>query len=656
MTSLREPDSLQSLEDLERIEWLETNGVGGWASAAVSGANTRRYHGLLVAAAKPPVRRFVLLSKLEETIVTAENRHQLGCNHFGDIVAPDGYKCMRSFQRGIFPVFEYQAGGIALKKTVAAINGQNITVVTYEVISAESSFTLELRPFVAARDYHNTTHANAQINPTAVFEDSLLTAAPYPGVPELYISVPGCTFVNEGNWYYNFNLTEEKARGLDHTEDLYVYGVIRRELAYGDRFAVVISADFPVITDGFELIAAEEQRRRGLLKAAGSDEFKARLLLAADQFLVRRDTGESTIIAGYHWFTDWGRDTMIALPGICLATGRFDEARSILELFAGAASEGMLPNRFADDGSGPEYNTVDAALWYVVAAGKYLAYTGDLKFVEQVLYPLVQEIIAWHERGTRFGIKVDFDGLVSAGAPGTQLTWMDVKIGRLSVTPRHGKAVEINALWCNALEIAADFAASLGRPGEASKYRDKADKAKASFRTVFWNADSQSLYDCICAGKPDRSVRPNQLIALSLPCELVTAPQALSVLRLIDSELLTPVGLRSLARSDPRYRGKYAGGPESRDGSYHQGTVWSWLLGPYITAVRRYRKSSPAELFKILDGIKQQLNQACVGSISEIFDGDAPHLPRGCVAQAWSVGEILRAYVEDILAAGPVMG
>lgn len=651
MNSENNAGKAKDLAALEQIEWLETNGIGGWAGATVAGSNTRRYHGVLVAASKPPVGRMVLLSKLEESVVTAGSRYELGCNRFGDVVAPKGFQYLRSFRRGIFPVFEYQTNGIVLRKTVAAIHGENTTVIIYEVVTANTEFSLELKPMAAARDYHSTTHANGQINQSAAFSNSILTLTPYAGVPAFHIAAPQADYEAGGTWYNNFFLPEEQARGLDSNEDLFVYGTIRRKLRAGDRFGVIVSTVNPAGRDAYALLQEEETRRRNLIpRDIRSNEVLRSLYLAADQFIVRGQNNESTIIAGYHWFTDWGRDTMIALPGICLVTGRYAEARSILRAFARAASQGMLPNRFPDDGGEPEYNTVDATLWFFIAAYKYLEYTGDLDFISREIYPLLKDIIAWHERGTRYGIKVDQDGLLNAGEPGTQLTWMDAKVGDWVVTPRHGKAVEINALWYNALSITADFAEKLNRLAESAQYRLTAKKVKASFLPAFWDETRGALYDCVNGDQADRSIRPNQLLALSLPFELLSGAQAESVLNEVDQQLFTPVGLRSLSPADPQYRPQYGGDQLSRDGGYHQGTVWTWLIGPYITAVKRYRRTDTKKRFEsILLGIKRHLSEGCVGSFSEILDGDAPHRPKGCIAQAWSVGEILRAYSEEIL-------
>ena len=383
---------------------------------------------------------------------------------------------------------------------------------------------------------------------------------------------------------------------------------------------------------------------------AGADDTVSALALAADAFIVRRGENLRTVIAGYPWFSDWGRDTMIALPGVCLATGRYDDAKKILRAFARSVDAGMLPNRFPDSGEAPEYNTVDATLWFFVTAHRYLEASGDEEFVLGELLPVFEEIVAWHERGTRYGIKVDDDGLLRAGSPGAQLTWMDAKIGDWVVTPRHGKPVEIQALWYNALCILADLRKRAGSLAESASLLARAKQVKERFVEVFWNAEASCLFDVVDGDRRDASVRPNQVFALALPYPLLAKDKARSVLAVIEQKLLTPYGLRSLAPDDPAYRGRYEGDPASRDAAYHQGTVWSWLLGPYADAlVKTNGAVGKPKARKAIEGLTPHLLEAGLGSISEIFDGDAPHAPRGCPAQAWSVGEALRVF-KDFMA------
>jgi predicted glycogen debranching enzyme len=380
------------------------------------------------------------------------------------------------------------------------------------------------------------------------------------------------------------------------------------------------------------------------------DSFTQSLAAASDQYLVSRGD-EKTVIAGYHWFSDWGRDTLIALPGLTLPVGKYEVARSILRTFAKHADRGMLPNRFPDAGETPEYNTVDAALWFFEAARAYLAYAGDLEFVRDELYTALTDIISWHARGTRYGIKVDDSGLLASGEAGVQLTWMDAKVGDWVVTPRRGRPVEIQALWYNALRIIEDLARSLGDEAGEERYRQMAAVANWSFDRLFWNQELGCLYDVVDGSSPDPSIRPNQIFAVSLFHSMLPRDRAARVVETVKEHLLTPCGLRSLAPNDQQYRGRYSGSPRERDAAYHQGTVWPWLLGPFITAylkVNGRSEEARRQAQTWLSRLESHLAEAGLGHVSEIFEGDAPHRPCGCIAQAWSVAEILRVYVEDV--------
>ena len=635
---------------MDQREWLETNGIGGYASSTVCGINTRRYHGLLVAATNPPVGRVVLLSKLDERITIGGASIDLASNQFPGAVYPRGFKHLLSFERNLFPVFEYVAEGVRIRKTIAAIHGENTTVIIYELIESPAEVTLELRPFIAGRDYHSLVHANDAVHRDGTFDEGVFSLQPYDGLPELFLSVPDAVFDRAPDWYFQFEYAIELERGLEAHEDLFTPGTLSRILAKGSALAVIASASDPRGRDGLALFEVERRRREAIVAAAPIPGRLGRALaIAADQFIVRRGTDRKTIIAGYHWFTDWGRDTMIALPGLCLTTGRFDDARSILLAFAECVSEGMLPNRFPDSGEAPEYNTVDATLWFFIAARRYLDSTGDEDFLREQLLPVLRDIVSWHERGTRHNIHVDDDGLLTAGSEGDQLTWMDAKAGDWVVTPRHGKAVEINALWFNALTILSGLEQRWGSQDAVSRLSAAADRVRLRFREVFWDDDSGALFDVVHGEERDASIRPNQIFAISLPHPLLAAIDAEKVLRTVEQHLLTPAGLRSLSPDDPCFIGTYSGGPRERDAAYHQGTVWSWLLGPYITALARVRgEAGVNEGRRIIAAFEPHLQEACIGTISEIFDGSYPHTPRGCAAQAWSVGEILRAAVEDL--------
>jgi predicted glycogen debranching enzyme len=650
--------------DLERArgrEWLETNGLGGFASSSITGLNTRRYHGLLVAATKPPVGRLVLLSKLEETLVVDGRRFELSANQYPGVVHPRGYEYLRSFRFDPFPVFTYAVEGVELEKSVFMVQGENTTVVEYVVKTdgpARADVRLEVRPLVAFRDYHSTTHENGALNPEVAAEDSRLMIRPYEDLPALHFAHDAEGVEPEHWWNRNLEYALERERGLDFQEDLFSPFALKFDMNTRTRAAVVASTERRDVRDVESYRrdvesyrSAEVARRASLLARSPSGEELVRsLTVAADRYVVARGEGK-TVIAGYHWFSDWGRDTMIALPGLTLVTGQADVAESILLEFARHVDRGMLPNRFPDAGEAPEYNTVDATLWFFEAVRALLKHTNDYEFVRRDLYGVLKEIVEWHERGTRYNIHVDEDGLLFAGEAGVQLTWMDARVAGREVTPRTGKPVEIQALWYNALRVMEALAREFGSLEDEGKYGASAARARESFEREFWNKGAGCLYDVVNGEERDGSIRPNQIIAASLTHSMLTEEKARLVVEVVERELLTPYGLRSLARSDSRYRGRYEGGPEMRDGAYHQGTVWAWLLGPFITAyVRAHGRSAESKRRAAAWLVPpcEHLKEAGLGHVSEIFDGDAPHTPRGCIAQAWSVAEILRAAVEDV--------
>ncbi len=647
----------RNLDEACRREWLETNGIGGFASSTIAGLNTRRYHGLLVAATQPPVGRMVLLSKMEETLVVDGRRIELSANRYPGAIHPQGYLHLRQFRQDPFPVFVYKMDGLELEKSVFLVQGENTAVIQYQLRGAASgTCSLELRPLIAFRDYHGTTHENGALNPSLRVEPGLVRVTPYAGLPSLCLAHTAGEIRPDGHWYRNFEYAVEQQRGLDYQEDLFNPMVLVLDPGPDRRVAVIASTGERNADDAEALRSAEIARRKHVVAAAPSSDPLVRVLAeAADQFIVRRGEG-STVIAGYHWFSDWGRDTMIALPGLTLATGRSDAARSILLASAGSVDRGMVPNRFPDAGETPEYNTVDATLWFFEAVRALAAHTGDYGFVREKLYHVMADIIAWHERGTRYGIRMDSDGLLLAGEPGVHLTWMDAKVGDWVVTPRHGKPVEIQALWYNALRIMEDLAGRFGNASEARHYRELAARARESFNAVFWNESANCLYDVVNGDARDGSIRPNQILAVSLFHTMLPEERAERVVSVVERDLLTPYGLRSLAPSDPQYRGRYEGNPYSRDSAYHQGTVWPWLLGPFITAYvevngRSLQARRQAGVW--LEEFRRYVEDEGLGQIPEVFDGDAPHRAGGCVAQAWSVAELLRSMVDDIAVAEP---
>jgi predicted glycogen debranching enzyme len=475
-------------------------------------------------------------------------------------------------------------------------------------------------------------------------------------VPTLYLAHEDAVIEKTGDWYRNVEYDAEGDRGLDFSEDLFNPFLLRFDLRPGITRSLVAATSERRADKAGEMREDEAQRRDRVVASAPSDDPLVRsLVAAADHYIVDRSHGK-TIIAGYHWFSDWGRDTMIALPGITLVTRRHDAARAILGEFAQHVSRGMLPNRFPDAGEEPEYNTVDATLWFFEAVRAYLAYTSDEEFVLMKLYPKLKEIIEWHLAGTRYGICVETDGLLHAGEVGSQLTWMDSKIGDRVVTPRHGKPVEVQALWYNALRVQQDLARAAGDSSAELFLNELANQARISFNQLFWNQEDQCLYDVVSGDNRDRSIRPNQVLAVSLTHSMLDMERSAKVIRVVEKHLLTPMGLRSLAPTDAAYNSTYGGGVENRDSAYHQGTVWPWLMGPFITAYIKVYGHSPETILQArnwLSGFEEHLRTAGLGHVSEVADADAPHNPGGCIAQAWSVGELLRVLVEDVLQIAP---
>jgi predicted glycogen debranching enzyme len=669
------PEICADLEKALSREWLVANGIGGYASSTITGANTRRYHALLVAALQPPVARTVLLAKIDERVSLDGRNIELGTNEYqGRVIHPSGYLHLQGFSLELgLPVFRYAASGFLLEKRIWTEYGHNMTYVSYRLLEAPRPVQLTLTLLANYRDHHAMTHGSPdwQFHVDPLPGGCQIVALPR-ATPYRVLTSPQADFVPDSAWYWRFQYRAEEERGLDHQEDLFRPGYLNYELAPGGGLTVAITAEEPaaVDLDGDRAHRREIDRRTELLSkvpAAETDDFVQQLVLAADQFLVSRGLPASarearpagspplqarTVIAGYPWFTDWGRDTMISLPGLTLATGRLAEARSILLTFAQYLSRGMLPNRFPDQGQAPEYNTVDATLWYFQAIDSYVQATKDHALLAE-LYPAMAEIVNWHVKGTRHGIAVDpADGLLAAGEEGVQLTWMDAKVGGWVVTPRRGKPVEINALWYNALSTMAEWSRYLGKPSQ--NYERLARRARASFER-FWYPRGGYLYDVIDGSQlGDISLRPNQIIAVALPHSPLPPERAKAVVDVVGKELLTPYGLRTLATGHPAYIGRYRGNQRQRDAAYHQGTVWPWLLGPYVDAfLKVYGDRRAARL--LLQAFPEHLAQAGLGTVSEIFEGNAPHHPVGCIAQAWSVAEILRAWLatESVPASTP---
>ncbi len=627
-------------------EWLVTNGIGGYASGTVAGAPTRGYHGLLVAALEPHPARTLLAAALLEEMEGASGRFELATlNWGGGITAPQGHRWLDSFRlEGAIPTWRFACGGDVLERRVWMEHGRNITRVEYRLAEGAAPVCLTLKALVDHRDHHGRTSADSW-QPEVMIEGGRVVVLAWPGATPLHIEAEGAQAMPGTGWFRGFDLPRERERGLQDRQDHHHAASFTLTLAPGARVQVVLSAGAPAAPDAAALARAQA-REGGLLDAfaqtrPGAPDWVRQLVLAADQFVIRRGEAGHSVIAGYHWFADWGRDTMISLPGLALTTGRADIARSVLLTFAGFVDQGMLPNRFPDGGETPEYNTVDATLWFFDAIRKYHARTRDDATLVTLL-PVMADIIAWHRRGTRFGIALDpRDGLLRAGEPGVQLTWMDARVAGREITPRIGKPVEVNALWYNALRTMAECSARLGR--DAGDYASMAHAAREGFAR-FWNPAAQHCFDVLDGPEgDDATLRPNQILAASLRPELLPLDQRMAVVAACGRELLGPCGLRSLAPSHPDYRGAYGGDSAARDGSYHQGPVWGWLAGPFLEAHLAAGGSLDAARLR-LEAMGREIHRQGLGTLNEIYEGDAPHAPRGCIAQAWSVAECLRAW------------
>ena len=627
-------------------EWLEADGTGGFASGTVNTIRTRRYQGLLLVATTPPTGRVMLVNGYDAWLDAPHRRIDLTAQRYqGDVVHPTGHRAITGFTTDPWPTWRQALqDGVEIVTEILSTPPAARTVVRWSLTRPLPGAVLHVRPFLSGRDYHGMQHENAAFDFTTSTDAGRLRWQPYSHVPAILSAING-TWRDEPQWYRNFLYAIERERGLDAIEDLASPGVLTFDMGAGPALWVVgTGPDMDDIPTGPELTArvdtllnTERLRRR---------QFADRLARAADTYIVQRGVGK-TIVAGYPWFTDWGRDTFIALRGLCLATGRFADARDILLEWSNTVSEGMLPNRFPDGAEAPEYNAIDASLWYVVSASELL----DAASVRpDLLSPLdrlrletsIVTVLEGLARGTRYGIRADSDGLLACGAPGVQLTWMDARVGDRVVTPRTGKPVEIQALWINALEAGSRL---------STRWASVLTRARRAFEPRFWNDAIGGLCDVVdvdhVRGTTDPSIRPNQIFAVGgLPHSVLTGDRARHVVDLVERELLTPVGLRTLSPRSPGYVGRYEGGPSIRDAGYHQGTAWPWLLGAFVDAWIRVRGGTTAARDearrRFLTPLLLHLDDAGLGHISEIADADPPHTPRGCPFQAWSVGEAIR--------------
>ena len=629
----------------ERREWLVTNGRGSYAMGTVAGTLTRRYHGLLIAALAAPVARRMLVPTAQIVVEYADATYELGTNLWASGVrAPEGSRFLDEFAvlDGV-PTWTYALGDALVHLAIAMPYGRDETAVAVRVVRAAAPLTLAVRLIVADRDHHGGSLPDPAGFVTSVNGDRATIALPA-SARVLHVAVPGAALAPAGDRWTGFFFERENERGLDPLED-YVHALDARfTLAPGAGGGLIVGL-VPATDDAPAVVAAAQARGASLADCC-DDPVLGELALAADQFVVTESAGASrtTIVAGYPWFSDWGRDTMIALPGLTLACGRTDVAESILRAYVPFVSEGMVPNVFPDAGSAPEYNAVDAALWYIEAIRQCASMTRDATFVRDFV-PVVRSIVDHYTNGTRYGIAVDpGDGLLRAGEAGVQLTWMDAKVGDVVVTPRVGKPVEVNALWYAALRTLAALTEQCDDDG--SSYRAAADRVAVSFAR-FWNAPHGACFDVIDGPDgDDPALRPNQLFAVALAPELLGAQRARAVVDVCGRELITPVGLRTLAQSDRAYRGRYGGDQAVRDFAYHQGTVWPWLIGAFVRAhLNVYH--DPAAARGYVDDLRAALDGDALGTLGEIFAGDPPHAPAGAIAQAWSVAELIAAYASS---------
>ncbi len=642
------PEVCRDIRAASSREWLCTNGLGGFASGTIAGINTRRYHGVLVATLDPPAQRMVLVAAIEEWLrIPGEEPRPLSAQEYWDgTLFPDGFRSLDSVAiEGMVPCFKWTVAGRTVEKRIWMEPGINRTVIAYRLRSG-APVRLQLRPLFAHRDYHDQRHGQGAFTLLEREDGWAVEAA---GVRSVVQMRPSPVITSRPDWYWRVLHRAERDRGLDDEEDLFTPGIAEVPLSEGDVVVLTAGTDpiaqewdqaNPLVTDGAQPPVAPVVGDRAFTLVAA-------LTVAASQFRVARGTSQPesggaqrSLIAGYHWFLDWGRDTMISLPGLTLTTGAVPDARLILSTYLAHLDHGLLPNRFPDAGGAAEYNSMDATLWLFQALDAYLGVTGDWSLLAQWLSS-IEAVIDWHVRGTRHNIKVDpHDGLLAGGDEGVALTWMDARVADWVVTPRHGKPVEINALWFNALQLTADWCARLGRPSE--RYRQMAMQARASAATRFWNEDGGCLFDVVDApGGDDASLRPNQVLALALVYPLIEGERARRTFEQVTTHLLTPYGLRTLNREDPRYQPAYQGDQRSRDAAYHMGMVWPWLLGPYLDARRRLGIADPP-VVEVLQAFVPHLAEAGLNTISEIFEPEPPYRPVGCIAQAWSVAEVLR--------------
>lgn len=637
-------DECVNTEPATRKEWLDTNGLGGYASSTIINCHTRKYHGLLVAALKEPRGKFVLLSKLETSLISNDMEFPLCTNKYPGVYHPTGHQFADGFEQGLFPAITYRIGDVVIRKSMMMVHGENTVLLHYELLEGKVKPTLRIRPLLAFRDIHSLTKENMFLRPKAYPEKNGCKIQPYEGLPPLYMGTNRTSEFHPGpKWTLNHEYLIERDRGFDYQEDLFSPGVFEVTLQKGKP--VIFAASVEKLGNLEKLRKGEIDRREAAFAAHKNRSKHVQWLkYFSDQFLIRNASDFASVVAGYHWFGEWGRDTMIALPGLTFHAGRREFGEEVLAAYAGLERDGLLPNYLDQSSEHLAYNSVDASLWFFWAVQEYLETGGSKKFVMNKVFPALRNIVAAHLDGRVPLCGVAEDGLLWAGNAHTQLTWMDAQAYGRPVTPRHGAAVEINALWYNGLRFFLELADKkdelIGRAQKA------ADTLAANFTDRFWNTPDNCLSDLVNEYGQDHNIRPNQIFAVSLPHSLLNLTQMRAVVEAVQSHLLTPYGLRTLSPRNSAYMPFYRGDSDARDSAYHQGMVWPWLAGHFGEALLRQaedRKEAKAFLRKYFKPILRSFpDDFGIASVPEIYTGNPPHFPKGCIAQAWSVGEAIR--------------